>query len=164
MSDNNSIFLLSKAVSRAFLHDLTSWRRPAKRSEYWAVLIIVGILSFMVLVFPSITGFSKSNIVTQVYVWLWIFAWIYLFLVRLSLYVRRLRNIGHSSWWAILGFVGCFFVFILSSQLIYKLYYFLQPYIIRGIRPNEELLYRAVDTLLHSNTAVSYTHLRAHET
>ena len=30
-----------------------------------------------------------------------------------------------------------------------------RPYIIRGIRPNEELLYRAVDTLLHSNTVVT---------
>ena len=155
MTDNNFIFPLSKAVGQAFSYNLISWQRPAKRSEYWTVLIMVGVLSCLVFCLPSITGFPKSNIAAQVYAWLWNVVLIYFLWVRLSLYVRRLRDIGCSSWWAIVGFIGCFFVLVLSGTVIYKVYHFLQPYIICGIRPKEEIVYRVIDALLHSNTVVS---------
>jgi len=95
------------AIKQAFRNGFV-YRGRASRSAYWWFALFQGIVSFalqLILLIPLAASHGGSGAGVPIALIILIPASIYLGLVGLALWVRRLHDTDRSAWWLLIGLV-----------------------------------------------------------
>lgn len=95
------------AVKEAFRNGFV-YRGRASRSAFWWFALFQGIASLalqLIVVIPQAASNGRSGVGAVIALIIFIPVAIYLELVGLALFVRRLHDIDKSAWWLLIGLV-----------------------------------------------------------
>lgn len=96
-----------QAIS-SFWKNYVNFKGRARRSEFWFAILFVFLVSAPI----GLVSFDLETLTYGPIFYVWSFA---TFLPMISLYVRRLHDVGKSGWYLLMGFiplVGWVFVLI----------------------------------------------------
>ncbi|MFT9297596.1 MAG: DUF805 domain-containing protein [Gluconobacter sp.] len=88
---------------RSCLRRVTDFQGRSRRKEYWYFRIFGILCSIVISMISSDLRHGGGGIVALLGIAAF-FAWLYLFVVDLSVSVRRLHDTGRSGWWVLLYF------------------------------------------------------------
>jgi uncharacterized membrane protein YhaH (DUF805 family) len=103
------IMSFTDAVTNVLINNYVGFKGRASRSEYWWFFLFISIVGFITgLIDGFVFGIEYSDPM-----WFSNLAIIALFLPNLSVYVRRLHDLGYSGWLILIGLIPFLGVIIL---------------------------------------------------
>ena len=106
-----------EAVRQAFSNGFV-YRGRASRSAYWWFVLFEVIVAVVLDLLFIIPAAANSSAVFAVFLIIFGVALIYLFLVGLSLLVRRIHDLDKTGWWVLIGLVPFGSIVLLVFSLL----------------------------------------------